>query len=88
MVTSLSDFSDIIRKLGEETQRERDAYLRKMREELPAAIQGLIDQRVDWLLDALEQFSCPVYDIRENELRTEFRQAVRLEIMKRIVGKI
>lgn len=83
-MTSLSDWSDSIRRIGEENERKQLERLKKMEEELPGAIEDLGKVPNGMLIDLFAQFHGGRSDPRETVLREKFFEAIKDEILRRM----
>lgn len=83
-VSYLSDWSDTIRRIGDENRKKQDAFLAKAEADMPKEIKALPSKTDDELLDLFVQFQGGRSDPRETVLREKFAKAIRKVILKRM----
>lgn len=84
-MTWLSDWSEAIARIGEDSARKEAEYLDRMEAQMPQEIATLPAHGDDYLLDLMVEFSGQRMNPRENEIRGKFLAAVRAEILSRMV---
>lgn len=82
-VASVSDWSDTIARIGEESRRKQDERVAKLQAELPVRKRELKFKTNDELVELLME-SRGSHDPRETEIWAVFREAVKKEVLRRL----
>lgn len=83
----LSDWSSTIARISEDNEKKQLDLLARYREEMPAAIASLPEYAAGDLVELFIQFTGGRADPRETALRQEFHDAIRAEIIRRMISK-
>lgn len=84
---NMSEFSDVLQRLGEENEAKKVKMLTLLDASLPAFIVALPDLTPDMLFDDLEYWFGGRSDPRETEARQKYYEAVKAEMIRRMISK-
>lgn len=83
-MSSLDGWVDVIAKQGEASRNEQKEREERMTAALPGAIAKLPEHSNSYLLSLFEQFTGGVFWPKENEIRGQYLEAIRSEILTRL----
>lgn len=84
-MSNISDWSDTIRRIGEDNERKMQEHLALFDAQMPDAIALLPTHPADELLELFTQFIGCRSDPRETAKRQEFLEHIKLEITRRML---
>lgn len=83
-MSELSDWSDLIRRQGEESRAREEKRLDAMEAALPRALEDLSQQSNKNLVELMLQHHGSAYWPRETALRLRFHDACKEELLRRL----
>jgi predicted CopG family antitoxin len=83
-ISSLSDFSDIITRMGERKRKEDDDFLQNMKDGLDDHKKAIRKMPNVELVEYLERIPFSTYDIRRMEVWDQIRSYTKAQIIKRM----
>lgn len=84
-MNDLSDFSEVIKRLGEKRWEEQEAKVAKMRADLPALKLKIKEMTSEVLIDHLISYSCKQSnDINETVIWCEVLECIKQETISRL----
>jgi hypothetical protein len=83
-ISSLSEYSDIIARMGERKRKEDDDFLQNMKDGLEAHKKAILKMTNVELVEYLERIPFSTSDIRRMEVWDKIRAYTKTQILKRM----